>query len=287
MLPVMLSRMARVGSALVCAAAVVGLIAAGPAAANGPRARPSIIGGTVANLQQWGFTVAVLTPTTLCTGEVISPTRVLTAAHCVGNLPTMVVRANSTSAFTGGDVLGISSAAIAPGWAHGFESDLAVLTLKTATTAPPIQLANAAEDAAYTHAGAPLSVAGFGNRNPLLVGKQKVGLLTATDVSVKFCGLPSWAICDSGRRVGTAVRRLKRRIRRRAVMRAVCLGDSGGPLVANTPEGPRLVGVAEAASGPSSKRNPFFSVICGLKGYPSLHTRVLSYLGFLQANLGP
>jgi trypsin len=284
----MLSRIARVGSALLCAVGVVGLIATGSAAAKGPRARSSVIGGTGANLQQWGFTVAILTPNTLCTGSVISPTRVLTAAHCVGSLPTMVVRANSTSAFTGGEVLGVASAAIAPGWTHGFESDLAVLTLKNPTSAPPIQLASAADDASYGHPGAPLSVAGFGNRNPLLVGKQKVGLLTATDVTGRFCPLPPWAICDSGRRAGYAFRRLKNgKVRHRAVMRTVCLGDSGGPLVANTPQGPRLIGVAEASSGPSSKRNPFFYVICGLKGYPSLHTRVFTYLGFIQANLGP
>jgi secreted trypsin-like serine protease len=283
----MLARIARVGSALLCAAVVVGALAAGSAVAKGPRARSSVIGGTAASLQQWGFTVAVQTSTTLCTGSVIAPTRVVTTAHCLGSLPTMIVRANSTSAFSGGEVLGVASAAIAPGWAHGFENDLAVLTLKTPTSAPPVQLANSAEDATYTQPGAPLAIAGFGNRNPLLVGKQKVGLLTAANVTPRFCGLPSWAICDAGSRVGYAFRRLRGHVRHRTVDRTVCSGDSGGPLVANTPEGPRLIGVAEASSGPSSKRNPFFFVICGLKGYPGLHTRVLSYLGFLQANLGP
>ena len=139
-----------------------------------------------------------MTPTTLCTGSVISPTRVLTTAHCVGNPLTMTVRTNSTSAFFGGETLAVDSAAIAPGYAHGFESDLAVLALKTPTTAPPIQLANQAEDASYTQNGAPLAVGGFGARNPLIVRKPKIGLLTVTDVSARACPLPPWAICDAG-----------------------------------------------------------------------------------------
>ena len=269
-----------------CATGAIGLLAVSSASAK-PRAHSSVIGGTVASLQQWGFTAAVLTPTTLCSGTVISPTRVLTAGHCVGNPLTMMVRTNSTSAFAGGEVLGVSSITFAPGFAHGFENDLAILTLKSPTTAPPIQTASAAEDAAYSQPGAPLAVAGFGNRNPLGVGKERIGLLTTTNVSTRTCPLPQWAICDSGTRVGTAFRKLKRKLKRRPVLRTVCSGDSGGPLVAFTPAGPRLMGTAEASTAPPSKHNPFFFVFCGLKGYPSVHTRSFTFLDFINANLGP
>jgi secreted trypsin-like serine protease len=269
----------------VCAAALLGAISSGVANAS-PRAGKSVIGGTPASIEQWPFAASVLTPTTLCTGSVISPTRVLTAGHCVGNPLTMTVRTGSTSAFAGGEALGVSAVTFAPGFAHGFENDLAILTLKTPTTATPIQIADAAEDAAYTQPGAQVSEAGFGNRNPLIVGKPKIGLLTATTVSARFCPLPSWAICDAGRRVGFAARRIRHKVKRRTVRASVCSGDSGGPLVANTPEGPRLVGTAEASTAPSSKRNPFFFVICGLKGYPSVHTRAYTYTDFIEGNLG-
>ncbi len=281
----MVSRIARVGAATLCIAGLIGLVAAGPASAK-PRARSSVIGGTPASLDQWGFAVAVLTPRTLCTGTVISPTRVLTAAHCVGDPPTMIVRAESTSAFAGGEVLGVSSVALAPGYAGGLQSDLAILTLQGATTAPAIQLASTAEDVAYTHPGARLSLAGFGNRNPLIVGKAKFGWLTAANVMARSCPAPTWVICDFGHKAGFAVRRIKRKVKRRPVRRGVCEGDSGGPLVANTPAGPRLVGIAEATLAPASRRNPFFFVICGLKGFPSVHTRADSYHDFILTNLG-
>jgi secreted trypsin-like serine protease len=278
----MLTRAARLGAVALCVAAAVG-VTAGPASAKAPRARASVIGGRAATLQDWGFTAAVLTPNTLCTGVVISPTKVLTAAHCLGSLPSMIVRTNSTAAFAGGEVSGVSSVAIAPGFTNGFQNDLAVLALKTPTTAPPIALPSAAEDATFAQAGAPLQIAGFGNRNPIL-GKQKIGLLTAADVRVRFCGLPSWAICDSGGRAGAVLRRFRGHLIKRKVKKSVCSGDSGGPLVARTPNGPRLIGIAEASSGPR-KPNPFFFVICGLKGFPSLHSRVGSYLSFIQGNL--
>jgi secreted trypsin-like serine protease len=278
----MFSRKARLGAAALCAVVVCSLLA-GPVAAKSPRARAGVIGGTAASLQDWGFAASILGQTTLCTGSVLSPTKVLTTAHCVTNLPTMIVRTNSTSAFTGGEVSGVASAAIDPGWVHTFSNDVAVLTLKTPTTAPPIQLASADEDAAYDRPGGVLSVAGFGERNPLIVGRSQIGVLSSADVLVRRCGAPAWAICDAGGRAGTALRRFRGHKLHRKVWKTICQGDSGGPLVARTPNGPRLVGIAEASSAPP-KRNPFFFVRCGLKGFPSIHTRTLSYAGFIQAN---
>jgi secreted trypsin-like serine protease len=280
----MLPRIARIGAALLCAAVLLGLLA-GPAAARVPRARSSVIGGNVATLTDWGFTAAVFTPNSLCTGVVVAPTKVLTAAHCVGNPETMLIRVNSTAAFAGGDVLTVTSAAFAPGFANGFVNDLAVLTLRSATTAAPIPLASAAEDASYTQRGAPLQTAGFGDRNPLIVGKPRIGLLTAVDVMVRNCGLlPASTICDAGGRAGTVFRRLREHVLRRKVNKTICEGDSGGPLVARTPAGPRLIGITEASSSPT-KRNPFFFVRCGLHGFPSLHTRVFSFSSFIQGSL--
>ncbi len=274
----------RACGALVLGAALV--VVAGSAAAA-PRAGKSVIGGQPADVSQWQFIASVESGSSLCTGSVIGPTSVLTAAHCVVGGPTqLTVRTGSASAFSGGEPHGVSSASIAPGW-QGLVNDLAILTLTEPTSAPPVELASKEEDAVYTRPGTVLSIAGFGRRNPSLRGKPRLGVLTAAQVFAHgFCPLPSWAICDAGGRSGRVFRRIKGRMRKRPLQTVVCSGDSGGPLVASTPAGPRLVGVAEAGLRPS-RRSPFGFVRCGLKGYPSLHTRVAEFLDFLTPNPAP
>jgi trypsin len=278
-------RVARLGVLVVCATVLIALACAGTAAAKGPRAKASVVGGTPASLTDWGFTAAVVTPHTLCTGSVISPTKVLTASHCVANPSTMTVRTNSTLAFAGGDVHFVDAATTNPQWNHGFIGDVAVLTLRTPTTAPPIQLAGPTEDAALTGPGAAVSVAGFGARNPAPRRKPKIGLLTAARVFVHgFCPLPTSLICDAGHKSGLiAVRRIKHKVRKRPIQKTVCAGDSGGPMVAATPAGLRQVGIAEATAAPP-KRSAFGFVWCGLKGFPAIHTRVASWLSFIQGS---
>ncbi|HEY1238531.1 MAG TPA: trypsin-like serine protease, partial [Solirubrobacterales bacterium] len=247
--------------------------------------KTSVVGGRPASLTNWGFTVAVLTPHTLCTGSVISPTKVLTAAHCVANPATMMVRSGSTSAFAGGELHSVGAAAVNPGWNHGFIGDLAVLTLRIPTSAPPIQLASPAEDSVLTGPGAVLSVAGFGARNPAPRRKPKIGVLKTAPAFVHgFCPVPTSLMCDAGGKSGLrAVRKIKGKKRKRSIQRTICAGDSGGPMVAATPAGLRQVGVAEATAAPP-KRSAFGFVWCGLKGFPALHTRVASWLSFVQGS---
>jgi secreted trypsin-like serine protease len=268
--------------ALICAGGLL-LSLTGTAAAK-PVAQKSVVGGAPASLSQWGFAASVLTPHTLCTGSVISPTKVLTAAHCVANPATMTVRTNSTSSFVGGDTHGVSAAAINPFWARGFIADLAVLTLSTPTTAPPIRLVTPSEDASLTRPGTFVSVAGFGARNPSPLKKPKIGVLTQASVNFKaFCPLPVSLMCDSGGKSGlVAFRKVNRKVVKRPIQRTVCSGDSGGPMVATSASGPVLVGVAEATSSPP-KHSAFGFVWCGLKGYPAIHTRVASWLSFIQS----
>jgi trypsin len=277
------SRIARAVAATLCALALVSVFAGSTSAA--PKARSSVIGGTPASLQEWGFTVAIITPRTLCTGSLISPTRVLTAAHCASDPTATLVRANSTSAFSGGELAAVTSAAIAPGF-RGFFADVAVLALANPVTAPPIPLATAAESATYGQPGSPLAVAGFGLQNPLVGRKGKFGTLTTVNMRVRRCRIPATLMCETGHLAGVAERRFQGLKLRRSVQKAICQGDSGGPLIARTPQGPRLIGIAEATSSPP-KSNPFFFVRCGLKGFPSIHTRVSSYIDFITASLGP
>ena len=273
---------------------ILGLVltpASAQAAATGPIAGASVVGGGRVAIGSLPSTVAINFNGRLCTGSVISPTAILTAAHCAALAPPPAtsVRVNSASAYSGGQVIGVAAAFPDPGYSGRIVHDIAVLKLATPTTAPAIPLATASENASLTGIGAPLTAAGFGQSEPTKFRKPKLGsfraatLFARADCSSYGVFNPYIMVCASGRAFAKAtVKFPSGKHISRGVQRASCFGDSGGPLISNTTIGPLLVGIT--SFGPRYPKR-FSWVACGLKGYPAVYTRVSSYLFFIQQHL--
>jgi secreted trypsin-like serine protease len=147
------------------------------AASAAPGARASIINGDVAAIADFPSLAFIAAQTGKdqgfsCTGTVIAPRVVLTAAHCVEDLhfggftaaPDYKVatgRANPRQDETG-EILRVSSTHVFPGFEPGTtHSDAALLVLASPTTAPAMPLAGAADSVLYA-GGAPVLLAGWG-----------------------------------------------------------------------------------------------------------------------------
>lgn len=164
-------------AALGATCALLATLVVPSAAMASPAAQASIIGGDVATIAAFPSLAFIAAQTSKaqgfsCTGTVIAPRVVLTAAHCVEDLhfggftaaPDYKVatgRANFRKDETG-DVLRVSSTHVFPGFDPGTtHGDAALLVLASPTTAPAMPLAGAADSALY-EGGAPVLLAGWG-----------------------------------------------------------------------------------------------------------------------------
>ena len=239
---------------------------------------PSIVGGGSANAAGWRFTVPLKDRKLgfVCTAAVISPTRVLTAAHCVKGARVRSLRILEGSAWVSGRragrVVRVSRVRIHPRYNPDKDGrDVAVLRLRRPTTAPPVALPTRGQAKAATRPGDLVRSAGWGARSAW--GFRVAQRLKSTKERVltgrrcrRYYGkngfLPHSMICALGKPVG--------RFRGPFTYRSTsCSGDSGGPLIAQTPSGPRIVGVVSAGPIP-----------CG--GGPSIYSRVATSLGFIR-----
>ena len=160
---------------------LLSLTLAAPVSASGG-ATASIVGGTTASGEEWPWAAFILAADAKgegfsCSGTVIAPNLVLTAAHCVEDIVTgkktplaqyVVVTGSSDIRDESLRQLSkVKRAIVNPGFnrfkVHG---DAAVLQLKTPTTAPAVALATET-DAALLGADTPAWIAGWGLSGPL------------------------------------------------------------------------------------------------------------------------
>lgn len=266
--------------AALCVLAVSATPASAAAAERetGP-ARSSIVGGGVADSASWPFVAAVFRKGRLhCGGSVISPTKVLTAAHCVlgfnlSNFAVVIGRTDLRAEGTGTSI-GVTAGVTHPDYANSGKHDMAVLTLAQPTTTTPVALASAGEDSILSATGSDGQVVGWGARNPF--GFRLSNFLKQTTERVLDAGrcLRAYSrdLFDSAAMICALGRRLKR-FGRPPLHTSACTGDSGGPLIATTPTGPKQIGIVS-----------FGGAICGIPGAPTVYSRVASGLDFIAGS---
>jgi len=208
------------------------VLAAAPPSGSGPsdldheRGPQPIYGGELSAPGDWSAVVAVR-GNKLCTGTLVAPNLVLTAAHCFDPAPPGEVR------ITIGDDLVSGADIVAEAWGAHPEfcypsdcgediHDFAWVRLPAPVGIDPIPpITDQLEFDAHTSPGAALTFVGFGQDEDGTTGFKRE--VDATITSVNGSG---------------------REFRAGGEGKDTCLGDSGGPALAQTAEGEwRLVGV--------------------------------------------
>jgi secreted trypsin-like serine protease len=252
------SRPLRLASALALCAFLVALLTALPAQAKGG-ASASIVGGKSASIVDFPSLTFIEAANKksrfACTGTVIAPRVILTAAHCVEDLEgdggltparDYAVATGATNPFDAGkdSVFRIAATHVFPEFDPGtLHGDAAILVLEKPTAAPPIALATSTDSALY-EGGAALQLAGWGLmrgnasspprrlrsaptvlQEPSFCQRKTKAYYKPYSPTAQMCTLDPPAKTTGG-----------------------CYGDSGGPAIAQRPDG-SLVEVGITSTG--------------------------------------
>ncbi|MEU9394436.1 serine protease [Streptomyces sp. NPDC048324] len=262
---------------LAAAATAIPLLSAAPAPAD------VVVGGFPVDISQSPWTVALSSRDRFggtragqfCGGVAITPTTVLTAAHCMGEevLGSPPDRARDLKVITGrtdllaerGREIAVRDVQVNPGYDSATNAgDFALLTLAEPLPGSPVIAMAAAGDPAY-RPDTDAVVYGWGD---LTGGGDYARTLHAARVRV----LPD-AQCEKaypGGDEGTYVAGSMLCAGEPQGGRDACQGDSGGPLVAQG----KLIGLVSWGSG------------CGRAGSPGVYTRVSEVVRALGAAPG-
>lgn len=234
---------------------IAAALAASSAIVVAPSATQAIVGGSTAGA--YPFMASVQSGGGhFCGGSVIANTWVLTAAHCVpdGNANGLTVRVGSNNNSSGGTVIAVNQVIVHPQYANAYY-DAALLRLASSVPSgvTPITLANAADDNLEAD-GTPVTVAGWGDINPITMG-----LLSPTTMQEAALAVVSDANCGEGPEGSTEALTT---VCAEALLKDSCQGDSGGPLFWKS--GSQRIQIGIVSHG----------FLCAIPGFPGAYSEV-------------
>ncbi|MFE0457047.1 S1 family peptidase [Streptomyces sp. NPDC058914] len=255
---------ARKRAALVAAttAAAASALLSAPTAAAAPQ---PIVGGTTTTTTAYPFMMQITdaSQNQFCGGTLVSPTKVVTAAHCMVGETTGSVRVVGGRTYldgTNGTVSRVSRIWIHPDYTDAANGDdVAVLTLSTSMPYTTASYVSSSQTGVYA-AGTTARVLGWGTTSSGGSSSDQLRTATVPIVSNSSCGssygsdfVASDMVCAGYTSGGVDT----------------CQGDSGGPLLI----GGVLAGITSWGEG------------CAEAGQPGVYTRLTTFSGLVTAQV--